>query len=157
MKYNADGINWKDSKSLYKKATKKPQCIGDVQLSKANKLKCRMYLYKETKSIKTKRLKRVSGSKRSHPQYAATEKRYREQSYQPWLLVTSKKTSSKNANIIVKAYKRRMKIEHDFRDTKDTKCGLGLNLVFTGELRRLAIIVDRSPCILTINVNRISS
>jgi hypothetical protein len=137
MQFTQDGIHWQESKSLYKKATKKPQCIGEVLLSKANKLKCNLYLYKETKRKKTNKKKRKSSPKRSHRQYASTEKMYRKQSFHPWLLVTSKKKGSKSAKKIVRAYKRRMKIEHDFRDTKDMKCGLGLNLILTRDLRRL--------------------
>lgn len=141
MQYTKDGKHWEACTSLYDKATQKPQYIGEVQLSKVNKLQCSMYLYKEKRRKSVKKIKKTNQSKVSQRKRATTEKQYRKRSYQPWLLVTSKKGGSKEAEKIIKAYKRRMKIEHDFRDTKDMKCGLGLNLTRTRNTKRLAIML----------------
>jgi len=141
MQYKKGGSDWKECTSLYSKATKKPAYIGKVQLSKTNQLNCYMYLYKEKEKKKSKGKQSQDKTKIRHRKYSNNEKKYRENSYKPWLLVTSKSGNTKISKKIVKAYKRRMKIEHDFRDTKDMKCGLGLNLTRTKDAQRLATML----------------
>ena len=100
-----------------------------------------MYLYKEKKKKKPSHRQYKYQSKIRHNRRAMNEARYRKNSYKPWVLVTSKAGNPSMAKKIVKAYKRRMKIEHDFRDTKDMKCGLGLNLTRTRNGERLATLL----------------
>lgn len=52
--------------------------------------------------------------------------------------IAHKKHHAKNA---LKKYKRRMKREHEFRDTKDPKWGLGLNDTHSRDMHRLAILL----------------
>ena len=134
MKYSADnGTFWHYCTSLYHSATGRAQYIGYLLLSKTHPLPCHAYLYKgkytQKKSTKKKSLKGKRG------------KAYRQSYADPWLLVTSMTQKPHQAKHIVKKYKRRMKIEHEFRDTKDPKWGLGLNYTRTRNIHRLAILL----------------
>jgi len=134
MHYSSDdGLIWQACTSLYKIATSRAAYIGMVLLSKTNQLPCAMYLYKEENSKQKKTNTKELKGKMS--------KAYRKTYHDPWLLVTSIKHKKFQATKVVKHYKRRMKIEHEFRDTKDPKWGLGLNYTRTRSMHRLVILL----------------
>lgn len=134
MQYSVDtGKSWLPCTSLYKKATTCAQYIGKALLSKTNRLACYLYLYKE-RSVAKKNV----GAKTKKGKMG---KGYRKAHYDPWLLVTSIAHQKHQAKNVTKKYKRRMKIEHEFRDTKDPKWGLGLNYTRTRDMHRLAILL----------------
>lgn len=141
MQYTQDGIHWKECTSLYSKATPQGQYIGKVSLSKANALTCEMYLYRGQLKKKPKVKKQREQSKVSYRTRQTTANQYRKRYKTPWLLVTSKTVGEKRAKGLIKSYQRRMKIEHDFRDTKDVKWGIGLNLTRTADKERLATLL----------------
>lgn len=138
MQYRLLGkSSWKDCCKLYKKATNKPEYIGEVELGKRRQLPCYMYLYSErkgkSKASKTKHKgSRVGGRER---------KQYRKKASTPWLLISSRPHKPNSEKKVVKAYARRMKIEHDFRDTKDPKWGIGLRSTGTRDVKRLEILL----------------
>lgn len=134
MNYSVDnGHSWHTCTSLYKTATGRAQYIGEIYLSKTNQLPCSITTYKEKRALK-------KNIKRKKPQ-GKMEESYRKAHYDPWLLVTSITPKKYQATNVVKKYKRRMKIEHEFRDTKDPKWGLGLNYTRTRNMHRLAILL----------------
>jgi Transposase DDE domain len=122
---------WEPVCELYKKATDTPQYIGEFILAKKRKLKCFAHLYSEVTIDKNKKNNKVVENK--------DHKMYRKRHYTPWLLVTSK--SKTNAKKVVNTYRRRMKIEHDFRDTKSSRWGLGLSFSRTTQVARLEILL----------------
>lgn len=128
------GNSWQACISLYAKATGRAKYIGNILLSKTQALPCFAYLYKEAPKVKKKKAPRKVKS-------GKMEKSYRKAAHDPWLLVTSVEHKPQQAKSMVKNYKRRMKIEHEFRDMKDPKWGLGLNYTRTRNVERLAILL----------------
>lgn len=128
------GGEWQKLSSLYAKATRKAKYMGPVLLTKKNELLCKMYLYREPK----KKEKFVERKRANN--FAKELKRYRKQVQDPWVIVVSK---SKNEipKKIISRYKRRMKIEHEFRNNKNRRWGLGLNESRTRDPARLSILL----------------
>jgi hypothetical protein len=119
MKFKLVGKDeWKSCLSEYEFAINKPTYRGEVLLSKENELRCFMYLYKEPLRDKPKTRKKKKLSTK--------DKDYRKSAHDPWLLVTSRKSAPRWAVKIVNSYRKRMKVEHEFRDTKDVQWGIGL-------------------------------
>jgi hypothetical protein len=124
--------DWKPCTSLYEQATSEPEAIGRVKLAKSNKLDSQLYLYKKfeeevagVKAIKARKIK-----------YGKKEKDYTNAAKKPWLIASSLEIP---AGKIMAIYKRRMKIEHDFRDSKDPKWGLGIRESGTADPLRLIL------------------
>lgn len=123
---------WHNCTDLYPSATDKPAYVGEVLLSKASQVKAHLYLYKETLCNKQ--------SRRKHP-YQKTAHIFRRRYKTPWLLATSLSGKEEQVWQIIKAYKKRMRIEHEFRDLKDPKWGLGLGLSRTRCASRKRILL----------------
>ncbi len=139
--YSLDKKVWKKAVSLYETATKKPTFIGNVFLTKANELTCQMYLYKE-KSAKKKKSKKTKLSSRASKKYHKAEvTRMKNKSQDPWIIVSSKAHSSKRKKQVIASYKRRMKIEHEFRSTKNIEWGVGLDRARSNSTKRLEILL----------------
>lgn len=137
MLYKLDDDGWQGLAKLYAKATKIAKYIGTALLTKTNKLPCAIYVYRGAKiagkKVRTKTKKRSKN-------FAKEVVRYRRQHQQPWVLVTSI-TTNNNPKKVVARYARRMKIEHEFRNNKNTKWGLGLNATRTRNPARLSILL----------------
>ena len=123
---------WQACPLLYEQATSEPQAVGQVKLSKANKIESHLYLYKKLekenegkKGIWVRKIK-----------YRQNEKEYKNSAKKPWLIASSFKISPEKVMAI---YRKRMKIEHDFRDSKDPKWGLGLRRSRSMDPGRLSI------------------
>lgn len=145
INYKLDGAqNWELCSSLHATASNIPQYIGHGVLAKERSLKCEIYLYSDKlcrdKSSTNQKLRK---KKRRKIKSGKSHKAYKKVYETPWLLVTSKTHKTNNAKKIVKEYSRRMKIEHDFRSTKNHKTGLGLNVnsVNVENPRKLAILL----------------
>lgn len=122
MKYKIEGTrNWFDCVDLYAKGNSTAKYIGAVKLAKSNQISCQLYLYKEKQQTRQKSRRKIKNS--------TQDKAYSKRSKDPWLLATSLESHNekKEAKKIINAYKKRMLIEHDFRDTKDVSWGVGLN------------------------------
>jgi hypothetical protein len=113
-----DKDDWKPCTSLYEQATSEPETIGSVKLAKSNKLDSHLYLYKKIenevkgKEVKVRKVK-----------HGRKENDYKNAAKKPWLIASSLEIA---AGRIMAIYRKRMKIEHDFRDSKDPKWGLGI-------------------------------
>lgn len=132
--------NWKRIEALKFLKINKPIYIGKILLTKTRQLPCHMYAYlSKRKDNITRHNRRKKGRKRNSPR---ANQRYRNQHTQPWILVTSIQYKNKfDAKVIVKRYARRMKIEHEFRTTKNAKWGLGLNQTLSKDKIRLEILL----------------
>jgi hypothetical protein len=113
-----DGKEFAPIKNLFDKARATPKYLGLIAFAKKNPLKSNCYIYSHKLKGRTKRTK--TGKVDRHKDSKNHSRGYRE----PWLLVSSLKSSSA-AQRVVKIYKRRMTIESSFRDTKSTQFGFG--------------------------------
>lgn len=122
--------NWKSISFLHKKANSTPKYMGCIQLTKSRKFECELYLYQDKKREPLTKKRTLNKNKR-----------YSKRKREPWVLVTSVKHKNTNAKKVVKRYSRRMKIEHEFRVTKNVRLGLGLSGHGTKECKRLEILL----------------
>lgn len=125
---------WEPTANLYAKANSEPLNIGAVKLAKSTKCDSNLYLYKKISEEATKE-KNVTVRKVKH---GKKEKEHKNAALKPWLIASSLKISAVKVMLI---YKKRMKIEHDFRDSKDPKWGLGLRSSRTDDPLRLEILL----------------
>jgi len=122
---------WQPTSSLYEQATARPELIGKVKLAKSNKIESLLYLYQRMEQDAPKN--KVTVRKIKH---GKKEKEHKNAAKKPWLIASSLELPAKN---IIKIYSKRMKIEHDFRDSKDPKWGLGIRASRTVDPARLQI------------------
>ena len=133
---------FKKAVDLYEKATNTPVFVGSVLLSKENKVPCQMYLYKGKNIIKKKTKKRKKLSSRSSKKYHKGEDDHaRKKGGDPWLIVTSKPNKYNSAKKIIDSYAKRMKIELEFRSTKNMQFGVGLDMARSRDEKRLEILL----------------
>jgi hypothetical protein len=112
-----------------------PTYLGQFLLTQSNPLPCTLHgLNKPPKGRidKTARGQRAR-SKRSRTN-AAREK-------EPWLIATSLPADSSLTGAVIAAYRKRMQIEEAFRDTKDERYGLGLDLAMSKTKERYAVLL----------------
>lgn len=132
MKYTMSDEQWHRCPELYEQATSEPAHVGAVTLAKSNKIDCHLYLYKKLKEVSELpgqvRVRKITHGKR--------EKDYRNAARKPWLIASSMKLTAEKA---IKIYSKRMKIEHDFRDSKDPKWGMGMRESRSCDPTRLTI------------------
>ena len=128
-----DGETWHRISVLYPKATHRVQNFGEIILTKSEQLVCNLFLYREKVIVKQKYKRKVKSGR--------TENVQRKSHKEPWLLACSLPERLRKGKYIVKAYKKRMKIEHEFRDMKDSKWGIGLSETKTRDTQRLAILL----------------
>lgn len=81
--------------------------------------------------------KRATGRKSSQ-RYPRTDRMYRKNAREPWLLFTS--LMEYKPREIVKIYSRRMQIEQNFRDEKSERYGLGLRVSKSRGEKRLSVL-----------------
>lgn len=112
---------WFPAKRLYAQATGEAKDLGVYEAVRNHPLICRFAL------IKTKptgrQLKYPSGKVKSN----STAKKVAQCHREPWLLSYSPELAYLGASAIVKLYAQRMKIEQQFRDTKNLALGMGLS------------------------------
>jgi putative intracellular protease/amidase len=112
---------WFAAKGLYAQATAEAKDLGVYEAVRNHPLVCRFALIK-TKPTGRQR-KYPSGKVRNNSSTRKIAQRYRE----PWLLSYSPELAYLGASAIVKLYAQRMKIEQQFRDTKNLALGMGLS------------------------------
>lgn len=124
--------DWHECRQLHGQAGFKPRCIGEIVLGKRNSVKCRLYVYKQKVSKKPSN-KTCSRCKRKDCTHS---KSYRE----PWVISTSLSNKEyKHLNwLVTKIYKKRMKIEQEFRDLKTL---FGFKRTQTQNVQRLNILL----------------
>ena len=130
--YQKQDDTWNRTLDLYSQATSKPTQVGEVILTKSQKLNATLYLYKEPPKGRKKynKLGQIDKTKTSiEKRKAATT---------PWLLATSLPCSEVfSAEKIISLYKLRMQIELQFRDLKSSRYGFGFEQSLTKDVTRI--------------------
>ena len=112
---------WSPAKNLYAQATEKAKDLGVYEAVRNHPLICRFALIK----------KKPTGRKHKYPsgkvKNNSTAKKIAQCHREPWLLSYSPGLAYLGAEAIVKLYAQRMKIEQQFRDTKNLALGMGLS------------------------------
>lgn len=117
-----DRTHWEQASAWFAKATGKACRWSDCWLTRRFRFACDMVLYR----------RRAVGAKRyGRAGHGSTPKARREakaSAREPWLLAHSPQLRSFRAEEIVALYGLRMQIEENFRDSKSTQLGMGLEV-----------------------------
>lgn len=126
---------WQLSSDLFDQATGKPSSLEPALLTEKERVPVYMVLHKGKSKNRHKRNlnKKISADGMS--------KRHSKAAKEPWVLVTSLSQAQDNPNHIVNIYRQRMRIEENFRDSKDSHYGLGLKDSLTRTPERMAILL----------------
>lgn len=111
---------WIPAHNWYPRATAGAQDLGLGEYARSNPVPVRVVLARRAK--KGRHRLNMNGNKRSGRASARNSRSARE----PWLLVSSPGLQHLSPDAIISLYAQRMKIEQSFRDTKNTRVGLGL-------------------------------
>jgi len=122
---------WFPAKQLYQRATAQAQNLGVYDTVRNNPLTCRLVLIRNPP--KGRKCRYPSGKERRNSPMRKIASRNRE----PWLLTCSTQLDHLSAQSIVKLYAQRMRIEQQFRDTKNVTLGMGLSRSRSAGARRL--------------------
>ena len=112
---------WFPAKQLYRRARAQAQDLGAYETVRNNPLGCRLVLIKNPPKGRKRRY--PSGKEQRNSEARKISARYRE----PWLLTCDRTLDHLSAQSIVKLYAQRMRIEQQFRDTKNVTLGMGLS------------------------------
>ena len=111
-----NGESW--SKGTTLTATRRPRCLGDVLIAKANAYRGHLYTIKKSSRGRTQLTR---SGRRSRSEHA---RKYRAHAAKPWLLFTS--LGEQSPKQITALYRTRMQIEEGFRDLKSRRTGFAL-------------------------------
>lgn len=117
-----DGTHWEEASAWFAKATRQACRWSDCWLTRQFRFACDMVLY---------RRRAVGGKRYGRAGHVSTPKARRESkasAREPWLLAHSACLRSYRAEEIVALYGLRMQIEENFRDSKSTHLGMGLEV-----------------------------
>lgn len=117
-----DRIHWEQASAWFAKATGKACRWSDCWLTRQFRFACDMVLY---------RRRAVGGKRYGRAGHGSTPKARREakaSAREPWLLAHSPQLRTCRAEEIVALYGLRMQIEENFRDSKSTPLGMGLEV-----------------------------
>lgn len=132
---NADSKDWQPAKQLYGQARIVAADLGAFETVRNRPLKCRLVLVKQ--SPKGRKYRYASGKEQKNSTAKKCASRYRE----PWLLSCSPGLVHLSAEAVVRLYAQRMRIEEEFRDTKNVVLGAGLSLSRSRGQRRLQALL----------------
>lgn len=125
---------WCGAKTLYAGASSKARDLGVMDYVRNHPLTCRMVIVK--RPLKGRQMKTVSGAR---TQSSHSRKQARAQN-EPWLLASSRSLAYLTGDAVVSIYGQRMQIEEAFRDTKNSRMGLGLSASASRSGERLAVL-----------------
>lgn len=126
---------WRRNKRLHTRARRKAKDLGFWELVKdvpKNRITARLVLAKRHRCHRHP--KGSSGKVLTGGNTRRLKARYGE----PWLLATN---LTKNAAVVIAAYKKRMQIEETFRDAKSTQFGFGLRHSRITDPGRLSVLI----------------
>jgi hypothetical protein len=126
---------WQLSSEFFEQATGKPTHLGHALLTEKEQVPVHMVIYKGKRKNRHQHNlnKKISASGKS--------KRHSKAAKEPWLLVTSLFQAQDNPSHIVNIYRQRMRIEENFRDSKDSHYGLGLKNSLTRTPARMSVLL----------------
>ena len=126
---------WIPARDLYAHATEQTLDLGFGAYAHSNPVAVRGVLSKRPK--KGRRSLNMYGVKRTGRGSAKNSRSASE----PWLLVSSLGLQHLSADAIVGLYTQRMRIEQSFRDTKNLRVGLGLDVARSRSKQRLEMLL----------------
>lgn len=130
-----DAEEWRPAKQLYGLAQAVAADLGAFETVRNRPLKCRLVLVKH--SPKGRKHCYASGKEQDNSTARKIASRYRE----PWLLSCSPGLAHLSAEAVVRLYAQRMRIEEEFRDTKNIVLGAGLALSRSQGQQRLQALL----------------
>jgi hypothetical protein len=130
-----DTEDWLPAKALYGKARAMAADLGVCETVRDHPLTCRLVLVKH--SPKGRKHCYASGREQNNSTARKCASRCRE----PWLLSCSPGLGHLNAEAVVRLYAQRMRIEEEFRDTKNVVLGAGLALSRSHGQQRLQALL----------------
>jgi Transposase DDE domain len=113
--------SWMPAKQLYNQATGVAQDLGEYEAVRSKPIRCRFALIKKASTGRKNQY--PSGKEKNN----AAAKHNAQANREPWLLSYSPALAYLGAQAIVKLYAQRMRIEQEFRDTKNVVLGMGLS------------------------------
>lgn len=127
---------WQSAKNLYEQARTVATDLGTYETVRNRPLTCRLVPVKH--APKGRKHRYASGKEQKNSTAKKCAARYRE----PWLLSYSPSLAHLSAEAIVRLYAQRMRIEEEFRDTKNVVLGAGLALSRSqGQMRLQALLL----------------
>lgn len=129
------GGRWIAAKRLYAQATGTAKDLGEYEAVRNHPLTCRFALIKT--QLAGRQHKYPSGKVTNNSTSRKIAQRYRE----PWLLSYSPALAYLGAAAIIKLYAQRMRIEQQFRDTKNLALGMGLSQSKSRSQKRLQALL----------------
>jgi len=127
--------DWQPAKQLYEQARTVAADLGVYETVRNHPLKCRLMLIKH--APKGRKHHYASGKEQNNSTAKKCAARYRE----PWLLSSSPSLGHLSAEAVVRLYAQRMRIEEEFRDTKNVVLGAGLALSRSHGQQRLQALL----------------
>lgn len=126
---------WQPAKLLYGQARPVAADLGTYESVRNRPLRCRLVLVKH--APKGRKHRYASGKVKNNSTAKKIASRYRE----PWLLSCSPSLAHLSAEAMVRLYAQRMRIEEEFRDTKNGVLGAGLSLSRSHGQQRLQALL----------------
>lgn len=126
---------WQPAKLLYGQARPVAADLGTYESVRNRPLRCRLVLVKH--APKGRKHRYASGKVKNNSTARKIASRYRE----PWLLSCSPSLGHLSAEAVVRLYAQRMRIEEEFRDTKNVVLGAGLALSRSHGQQRLQALL----------------
>jgi hypothetical protein len=130
-----DDDAWTPARDLYSRARAKTLDLGLGAYARSNPVAVRGVLSK--RPSKGRSCLNMYGAKRTGRSSSKNARSARE----PWLLASSVGLKHLTADTIVGLYSQRMRIEQSFRDTKNLRVGLGLEVARSRSKQRLEMLL----------------
>jgi hypothetical protein len=127
--------HWFPAKALYDRAQKEPQDLGFFQSVRSNPISARLVLAARSHKGRTRKYRSGKEALNSQTKKIAACQR------EPWLLSCSPGLAHLSARAIVSLYAQRMRIEQQFRDTKNCSLGAGLRQSRSQGVARLQMLL----------------
>jgi len=135
MQWGDKDAPWIPARDLYAHAAEQTLDLGHGAYARSNPVAVRGVLSKRPK--KGRHSLNMYGAKRKGRGSAENARSANE----PWLLVSSLGLRHLSADAIVGLYTQRMRIEQSFRDTKNLRVGLGLDVARSRSKQRLEMLL----------------
>lgn len=111
--------DWMRVERVFEASTRRARYYGEVELARANPLRCHAYTLKRKPAGRVKKTRFGKKSAMKH----SLKNAHRERT--PWLLVTSMEGGKAITKSVIRLYQSRMQIEEAFRDLKNHRFGFG--------------------------------
>lgn len=111
--------DWMRVERVFEASTRRARYYGEVELARANPLRCHAYTLKRKPAGRVKKTRFGKKSAMKH----SLKNAHRERT--PWLLVTSLEGGKAITKSVIRLYQSRMQIEEAFRDLKSHRFGFG--------------------------------